>query len=92
MGSQITGDGDFIRTIKGYDGRVIKKEGMYSPISQNERHVNILKQILSQEKLVVTLPVKSLVVMANPKTILNKTKCSKTIQIVSISMTRLLLS
>ena len=77
---EITSDGDFIRTIKGYDGRFIKKEGMYSPISQNERHLNILKEILGKEKLVVTLPVKSLVVMANPKTILNKSKCSNAIQ------------
>ena len=77
---EITSDGDFIRTIKGYDGRFIKKEGMYSPISQNERHVNILKEVLKKEKLINTLPVKSLVVMANPKTILNKTKCSKAIQ------------
>ncbi len=77
---EITGDGDFIRTIKGYNGRFIKKEGMYSPISQNERHVNILKEILIKEKLIVSLPVKSLVVMANPKTILNKSKCSKAIQ------------
>ena len=77
---EITGDGDFIRTIKGYDGRSIKKVGMYSPISQNERHVNILKTILTTEKLINTLPVKSLVVMANPKTILNKTRCPKEIQ------------
>ena len=77
---EITGDGDFIRTIKGYNGRFIKKEGMYSPISQNERHVNILKEILTKEQLIVTLPIKSLVVMANPKTILNKSRCSKTIQ------------
>ena len=77
---EITKDGDFIRTIKGYNGRFIKKEGMYSPISQNERHVNILREILGKEKLVLTLPIKSLVVMANPKTILNKIKCPKTIQ------------
>lgn len=77
---EITKDGDFIRTIKGHNGRFIKKEGMYSPISQNERHVNILKEILTREKLIVDLPIKSLVVMANPKTILNKSKCSKAIQ------------
>ena len=42
--------------------------------------MNILKEILTKEKLINTLPIKSLVVMANPKTILNKTKCSKDIQ------------
>lgn len=77
---EITSDGDFIRIIRGYDGRFIKKVGMYSPISQNERHVNILKEILSKEKLIRLLPLKSLVVMANPKSILNKNKCPKTIQ------------
>jgi len=77
---EITRDGDFIRTIKGYNGRFIKKEGMYSPISQNERHINILREVLTKEKLIAALPVISLVVMANPKTILNKDKCSKAIQ------------
>jgi len=77
---EITSDGDFIRIIRGYDGRFIKKVGMYSPISQNERHVNILKEILSKEKLIRLIPLKSLVVMANPKSILNKNKCPKTIQ------------
>lgn len=64
---EITHDGDFIRTIKSYNGRFIKKEGMYSPISQNERHMKILKEILVKEKLIEKLPVNSLVVMANPQ-------------------------
>jgi Superfamily II DNA helicase len=77
---EITKDGDFIRTIQSKNGRFIKKEGMYSPISQNERHVNILKDILIREKLIKICPVKSAVVIANPKSIINKTKCPKSIQ------------
>jgi superfamily II DNA helicase RecQ len=76
---EITKDGDFIRNIKNYSGKVIKREGMYSPISQNERHVNILKEVLVKEKLIKTIPVKSAVVLANPKSIVNKTKCPKSI-------------
>lgn len=77
---EITRDGDFIRTIKSYSGKTIKREGIYSPISQNERHINILKEILIKEKLIKTTPIKSAVILANPKTILNKTKCPKSIQ------------
>ncbi|PRR79827.1 hypothetical protein [Clostridium vincentii] len=40
------------------------KEGIYSPITQNARQLNINK-----------IPLKSLVVMANPKSIINKDKC-----------------
>jgi hypothetical protein len=77
---EITKDGDFIRTIKSYSGKTIKREGIYSPISQNERHINILKEILLKEKLIKNTPIKSAVILANPKTILNKTKCPKSIQ------------
>lgn len=71
----INRDGDFIRTIPNKYGKGYKKEGMYSPISQNERHCNILREILKKEKLIRNMPVKSLVVMANPKTIIDKQKC-----------------
>jgi len=77
---EITKDGDFIRTFKSTSGKEYKKEGMYSPISQNERHINILREILVKEKLVRTLPIRSAVVIANPKSILNKVKCPKCIQ------------
>ena len=77
---EITKDGDFIRTFKSISGKAYKKEGMYSPISQNERHINILREILVKEKLVKTLPIRSAVVIANPKSILNKVKCPKSIQ------------
>ncbi|HHW57324.1 Nuclease-related domain-containing protein [Thermoanaerobacter thermohydrosulfuricus] len=77
---EITKDGDFIRIIKSDSGKIIKKEGMYSPISQNDRHVKILKEILTKEKLIKNFPIKSAVVIANSKTIVDKSKCPKNIQ------------
>lgn len=77
---EITASGDFIRSLKTNTGKVFKKEGMYSPISQNERHVNILREVLVKERVIKTLPIKSAVVLANPKTIVNKTKAPKSIQ------------
>lgn len=77
---EITRDGDFIRSFKTNAGKVFKKEGIYSPISQNTRHITILKEILTKNSLVRAFPIKSAVIIANPKTILNKTKCPKTIQ------------
>ncbi|MGH4139478.1 NERD domain-containing protein [Clostridium sp.] len=77
---EITAGGDFIRSLKSNSGKVYKKEGMYSPISQNERHVNILREILLKEGIIKTLPIKSAVILANPKTIVNKNKAPKRIQ------------
>ena len=52
---------------------------MYSPIVQNEKHINVLKEILKQElKYKNKLKrVESLIVTANPKTIINKTYAPK---------------
>lgn len=75
----INQDGDFIRVIKNKYGKEIKREGIYSPISQNQRHLDILKDILLKEKLIKYLPLKSLVVLANPKTIIDKKYCPKSI-------------
>ncbi|MFD3157930.1 NERD domain-containing protein [Haloimpatiens sp. FM7330] len=77
---EITSDGDFIRTIRTNSGKFIKKEGMYSPISQNERHINILREILLKEGLIKDYPIKSIVVIANPKTIINKSRCPESIR------------
>lgn len=77
---EINQDGDFIRLIKNSAGKVVRKEGMYSPISQNERHVKILREILIREGIIKTFPIKSVVVIANPKTIVMKQKAPKEIQ------------
>jgi len=80
--------GDFIRTVT-YGGHT-KKEGIYSPITQNRRHLELIKQIRGAEKknfLTKTLFEKdfydnyrSVIVLANPKTILNARYAKKKIR------------
>jgi hypothetical protein len=72
-------DGNFIRSFKNKSGHTIK-EGMYSPIEQNKRHVNLIKKILKQEFNINNMPVNSIVVLANPKTIINNRYCPKEIK------------
>ncbi|MBW9158794.1 HRDC domain-containing protein [Clostridium tagluense] len=77
---KLTGDivineaGEFTRKFKNNYGKVIKEEGMYSPISQNSRHVRILEDMLKKNGLIKIRPVYSMVVIANPKSIINRTK------------------
>lgn len=78
---EINADGDFIRSFKSSTGKVYKKEGVYSPISQNERHIKILKEVLYKEELINKYyPFRSAVIMANPKAIINKNRCPKSIK------------
>ena len=67
----INNQGEFVRAFKNSTGKVYKKEGMYSPISQNQRHVRILQDMLLKEKIIRNTPVISLVVLANPKSIID---------------------
>jgi len=76
---EVNSNGDFIRTTE-YNGKY-KKEGIYSPITQNARHLQMIKQIRVLSKnnfLTKTLFEKyfdgnyrSVVVLANPKTVIN---------------------
>lgn len=85
---EITSTGDFVRTVS--FGRYKKKEGIYSPITQNKRHLELIKQIRSAEKsnfLTRTLFEKnfynnyrSIVVLANPKTVLNAKYAKKEVK------------
>ena len=81
-------DGNFIRDYQlGY--RKIR-EGIYSPITQNLRHLEVLKQITKSVKSNILLKLifdkyfdenyKSVVVLANPKTILNDRYANKDIR------------
>ena len=72
-------DGDFIRTIRTSRGREFK-EGIYSPITQNTRHLKIVKDMLSQKLNIDNMPLKSLVVIANPKALINKDRCPNDIK------------
>ncbi len=75
---EINNKGDFIRSFE--YGKKYHKEGIYSPITQNERHMRIYKDIRRDGKGMITGALflknfdnynKSLVVLANPKTVVN---------------------
>ena len=76
---EINSSGDFIRTFT-YGSRT-KKEGIYSPITQNRRHLELIKQIRAGEQSNPLAKMmfehgfyqnyRSVVVLSNPKTILN---------------------
>lgn len=73
---EITNTGDFIRNFKSSSGKIYKKEGIYSPIVQNERHVELIKTLLCENMKSLNSKkcedvLKSIVVLANHKTILN---------------------
>lgn len=70
----INESGEFIRKFKNKSGKVIKEEGMYSPVTQNERHVRILDNYLKANGLIKKMPILSTVVIANPKAIINRNK------------------
>lgn len=72
---EINSRGDFIRSFEGG-----KREGIYSPITQNQRHLELIKALRKAGRSTIANLVaggstddvyRSLVVLANPKTILN---------------------
>lgn len=76
----IESTGDFIRVFKDYKGNVYKKEGMNSPVSQNEKHINILRRFLDESKFKKNIPIASVIVMANPKSIITMKYTKKEIK------------
>lgn len=85
---EINNTGDFIRTIE-YGGKK-KKEGIYSPLTQNQRHLELLKKIKVDNKsnIITKFMVdkffdnyhKSVVVLANPKTVLHAKYAKKEVR------------
>lgn len=84
---EIDSKGNFIRTIQ--YGKRYWKEGIYSPITQNERHMEVLKECKSEEWNAVMGAMvrmsfssfhKSLVVLANEKTYLNDRYAKKEVK------------
>lgn len=85
---EIDNKGNFIRNYV-FNGKRIR-EGIYSPITQNQRHLQVLKQILKDAKKSILAKTffckffndfyKSIVVLANPKTLLNAKNAKKEIQ------------
>jgi hypothetical protein len=84
----ISSTGDFVRTID--IGGKKKKEGIYSPITQNQRHLELMKKIRvdSKSNILTKYMVgkyfedcyKSVVVLANPKTVLNAKYAKKEVK------------
>lgn len=94
---EINNNGDFIRTVN--YGKAYKKEGIYSPITQNRRHIELIKQIRGRtksnfltkalfEKFFYTM-YQGIVVLANPKTVLNDKFAKKEIKEQVIRVDRL---
>jgi superfamily II DNA helicase RecQ len=85
---EINNAGDFIRTIE-FGGRK-KKEGIYSPITQNQRHLELMKKIKTDKNSNILTKFicgrffedfnKSVVVLANSKTVLNAKYAKKEVK------------
>lgn len=75
----INEEGEFIRVYKNKNGYE-NKEGMPSPIEQNKKHVNLIKKVLKEVFKCDNVPLKSLVIMANPKAIIRKKYAPEEIQ------------
>lgn len=85
---EIDSNGNFVRTYEVFGKKI--REGIYSPITQNERHLQVLKEIRRESKsnfLTKFLfeknfeeTYKSIVVLANPKTYLNAKYAKKEVK------------
>lgn len=84
----IDSSGNFTRAFN--YGEVFKREGIYSPITQNQRHMELIKLIRLEAKTnfitkamfnkYFTQRYRSIIVMANPKTVLNARYATKEIK------------
>lgn len=85
---EVNSSGDFIRTYELFGKKI--KEGIYSPITQNARHLQVIKEMRSALRgNIITKAIfesgfdenyKSLVVLANPKTVLNAKYAKKDVK------------
>lgn len=85
---EIDNAGNFIRTYE-LSGKKIK-EGIYSPLTQNQRHLQVIKELrLNTKTNILTRAIfeknfennyKSLIVLANPKTCLNAKYAKKEVK------------
>ncbi|WP_373482277.1 HRDC domain-containing protein [Acetobacterium sp.] len=84
----IDNQGNFVRNYP-WNGRTVK-EGIYSPITQNQRHLEVYKQLCRSNKKSLIMRIgfdkcfdkfhKSIVVLANPKTVLNAKYAKKEVK------------
>ena len=85
---EIDNQGNFIRTYELFGKKI--KEGIYSPITQNRRHLEVLKNVRKEAKGNILFKMafehyfdenyKSLVVLANSKTYLNAKYAKKEVK------------
>ncbi len=84
---EINNKGDFVRTFQ--YGKRTYKEGIYSPITQNERHLSVLKECRGDNANFLMRAFKNatfndffkgIVVLANPKTVVNDKYAKKEIK------------
>ena len=95
---EINENGDFIRIVR--DKQRFWREGIYSPITQNHRHLELLKQIClgAAENRLRQRAIerhfydmyRGIVVLANPKTVLNMKTAPRDIQAQVIRVDQLL--
>lgn len=84
----IDNDGNFVRKYELFGRQV--REGIYSPITQNERHMEVIKQVRATTKNNIISRTmfesnfenvyRPIVVLANPKTILNDRYAKKEVK------------
>lgn len=84
---EIDNKGSFIRTYVMHGKKI--KEGIYSPITQNEHHMNVIKEVRKDSKKLLEKTIfeknfsnnyKSIICLANPKTVLNDRYAKKEIK------------
>lgn len=85
----INSDGEFKRQFVNNLGKVYKSEGMYSPIRQNEIHIDVLRDLLVKNKYIRNYPIESIVVISNNKTIINKIYAPKKIKDLIVKVDQL---
>ncbi len=76
----INSEGEFTRQFVNNERKVYRKEGMYSPIRQNEIHVGVLEDLLNNFKIIKNYPIESLVVISNDRTIIDKKYAAKNVK------------
>jgi len=84
---EIDSTGSFMRTMQ--YGKRFSKVGIYSPITQNQRHLQLLRHIRSAQKGFLARKLylsafddhhRAIVVLANPQTVLNASKAPKQVR------------
>ena len=85
---KIDSEGSFIREYRVNDR--FYKEGIYSPITQNDKHIELLFDFLRFNKLIKHCPMYSRVVIANEKTIIDKKFAPKEIKVQIIKHDQLI--